>query len=182
MAESKSLEAKATEEEVMNALHDLLEKNTAGGKVQLTRIATITGPGGFMSLRVGLSIANTYAWHQKIPIGGVRLDEVWKQRIQDKASTIFWIHSTKKELFFIQRLSEAIKAEPEIVSLTQLQELLQKEESPTYVGELLPEQLQVLPSLRFAKNIDSLESVLPSLVSTISYKNDLLLPWYGRGA
>jgi len=39
--------------------------------VKLKGIIVVSGPGGFTSLRIGLSVANTLAWSLRIPIVGV---------------------------------------------------------------------------------------------------------------
>jgi tRNA threonylcarbamoyl adenosine modification protein YeaZ len=136
------------------------------------RIAAITGPGGFMSQRVGLTVASTLAWSLKIPIGGVHLSDLWLARVE---KGVLWIHSTKRELMFI-RSPEA--KEPTLISLDDLKKSLKK--SDTYVGELLPEQKAIL-SIEEAMNIEALENVLPKICSDATYGKPPLLPWYGRG-
>lgn len=47
----------------------------------LTKIVVVKGPGGYTSLRVGMSIANAMAWFLKIPMVGINTFDLWKNRI-----------------------------------------------------------------------------------------------------
>ncbi len=46
----------------------------------LTHIASITGPGGFTSLRVAVTLANTYSDQLQIPVVGVNLSDLYCAR------------------------------------------------------------------------------------------------------
>ncbi len=71
---------------LMPTLEQLLKESGTSLK-DLTHIAAVTGPGGFMSLRVGISLANALSWSLKIPVAGVRLSEVWLARIAPPPSS-----------------------------------------------------------------------------------------------
>jgi len=47
----------------------------------LTHIAVVEGPGGYTSLRVGITMANAIAWVKKIPMFSVSVFEVWENRL-----------------------------------------------------------------------------------------------------
>jgi tRNA threonylcarbamoyl adenosine modification protein YeaZ len=83
----------------------------------LTNIACVVGPGGFMSLRVGVSLANTLSHMLKIPIAGIHLSELCLARSrsttpvhpfdklragQSLVASLFWLHSTKKDSLFVR--------------------------------------------------------------------------------
>lgn len=142
----------------------------------LNRIAAVTGPGGFMSQRVGLSIANALAWSLKIPLGGLHLSDLYAARVSGDA---LWIHSTKKQLLFIRGLGTYAKQWPEPVTISL--DDLQKLTDGTYIGEVLPEQAAVLRIKPYPMMKD-LADILPKLVESVSYADTPLLPWYGRGA
>ena len=66
--------------ELMPRMEALLQ--VAGCKFEdLTQVACVIGPGGFMSLRVAVALANTLADQLQIPIAGVHLSEVDAARI-----------------------------------------------------------------------------------------------------
>ncbi len=46
----------------------------------LNAIAVVCGPGSFSSLRVGVVVANTFAWALKIPIISLKADELVNER------------------------------------------------------------------------------------------------------
>lgn len=61
----------------------LFEKtlDAAGWKAaDLTHIACVIGPGGFMSLRVAVAFANTLMHQLKIPIAGIHLSDLYAAR------------------------------------------------------------------------------------------------------
>lgn len=137
----------------------------------LGRIAATTGPGGFMSQRVGLSIANALSWSLKIPIAGIHLSDLYAARVGE---AVTWIHSTKKELLFVRDLSR--KEEPKLVTLQEISTM-----EGLYVGEVLPDQAKALIMKPYEKMADTLE-ILPAVLSTLPYDMKPLTPWYGRGA
>ncbi len=150
------------------------------------RIVATTGPGGFMSLRVGLSLANALAWAKKIPVAGVHLSDVWSARVGG-AGNFLWMHSTKKEFLFIRGFGKHSKEWPEAVLIgledaKRASEKLAQDASceVPFVGELIPEQAGVL-SVEQMKT-KSMEDVLPEICKQASDSQPPLLPWYGRGA
>lgn len=147
-----------------------------GGTLEsLQRIATISGPGGFMSLRTGISIANALAWSLRIPVGGVLLPDLWRARLQ-KPTDILWLHSTKKDLLFVKSLGEKTATFSDISTVAP--ETLPK--MITYVGELIPEHATALQAT-LAPDLYDVKDVLPTVLESISYADAPLLPWYGRG-
>jgi tRNA threonylcarbamoyladenosine biosynthesis protein TsaB len=63
-------------------LHDQLELNGKSFK-DVTGIGTFEGPGSFTGLRIGLTVLNTIADAEKIPIVGARGDQ-WQQLVLQK--------------------------------------------------------------------------------------------------
>lgn len=162
------------ESAVLPAIEALLQKD---GRTfaDIGRIAAVTGPGGFMSQRVGLSVANAVSWSLKIPIAGLHLSDLYAARI---SGDVFWIHSTKKQLLFIRGFGVHAKTWPEPLLIT-LDEL--KGVTGTYVGEVLPEQAAVLIATPL-KTMKELTDVIPGIVEKATYVHTPLTPWYGRGA
>ena len=163
------------EASVMPAIEDLMTKagRTLG---DVGRIAAVTGPGGFMSQRVGLAISNALSWSLKVPIAGVHLSDVYAARVSGDA---LWIHSTKKQLLFVRGLGKLAKTWPEPITIT-LDELSAVKKG-SYVGEVLPEQALVL-KIKPLETMKDIAAVLPSIVDNLAYDTKPLIPWYGRGA
>lgn len=163
------------EASVMPAIEELMLK--AGRTLKdIHRIAAVTGPGGFMSQRVGLAVSNALAWSLNVPSAGVHLSKVYDARVSEDA---LWIHSTKKQLLFFCGLGKLATMWPEPTTIT-LDELsaMTKE---VYVGEVLPEQALVLRMKRL-EDMKDIASVLPGIVEKLAYDTKPLTPWYGRGA
>ncbi len=171
----RELQDHTDEASVMPAIEELVTK--AGRTLtDINRVAAVTGPGGFMSQRVGLAVANALAWSLKVPIGGVHLSEVYGARISGDA---LWIHSTKKQLLFVRGLGKFAKTWPEPITIT-LDELSAVKKS-AYVGEVLPEQAAVL-QIKPLATMNDIAAVLPSIIDNLAYDMKPLIPWYGRGA
>ena len=154
---------------------------------ELDRIACVVGPGGFMSLRVGVSVANALADTVSIPLAGVHLSDLYLARVKDevanksKESPLLWLHSTKKEELFVCSLDGKMSDWKEPTHL-RLADLTAKKEKIFFVGELLPEHRSALEEGGWKEaNLSPLEEILPSFLSSLQYKKEQLLPWYGRG-
>ncbi|MDD5751468.1 MAG: tRNA (adenosine(37)-N6)-threonylcarbamoyltransferase complex dimerization subunit type 1 TsaB [Candidatus Peribacteraceae bacterium] len=77
---SVPLDHRVDDGELMTMLEKVLQE--AGWKfADLTHVACVTGPGGFMSLRVAVALANTLVHQLKIPGTGVHLSDVYAARI-----------------------------------------------------------------------------------------------------
>ena len=151
----------------------------------LTHIACVTGPGGFASIRTGITAANTLAYALKIPWAGVHVSDVWAARVKrsaisdQQAASFLWLHSTKKNLLFVRGFGKYAEKYPE-PTLMELSEAIPLEGK--YVGELLEEHQKALTGCSPISegNITPFEEVLPSLLKNLSYGKEPLLPWYGR--
>ena len=141
----------------------------------IARIALVTGPGGFMSLRSAFSVGNALAWSSKITIGGIHLSDVKLAQLPKKTDAI-WVHSTKKDLLFVRGKGDA---EASVMTPDALLKKLGKKK-PVFVGELIPAQAELL-GIMPAADLQPIEHVLPSIVDGMTYAEPPLLPWYGRG-
>lgn len=176
------------EARLLPMIESMLENNKHALS-DLGRIASVAGPGGFMSQRVGLSIANALAWSLKIPIAGVHLSDLWFARLSSPLPSgeglgvrgIVWLHSTKKDSLFIRGFNDLAKQwpEPALISFSDLVAPSSPLQASSFVGELIPEHRSALAM----KDADTrpLEEILPALLDTLSYGQPPVLPWYGRG-
>jgi tRNA threonylcarbamoyl adenosine modification protein YeaZ len=157
----------------------------------LTHIACVVGPGGFMSLRVGVALANTLADQLQIPIAGVHLSDVYEGRWQEgkraKGQDALWLHSTKKQELFVRGFGDAAKVWPEATHVT-LEDLLNilRRDAPLarllWVGELIPEHRDAIEALGMQECTPCpIEEILPRFLAAQEYKKQILEPWYGRG-
>ena len=173
----EQLKNRATDAEIKGCLESSLDK--AGWKhADLTHIACVLGPGGFTSLRMATSWVNGLGYGLNIPKAGIHLSEVYGERlaISDERLAL-WLHSTKKELVFVRQSSEN---EPVLMELDELKEHLVNHTH--FMGELIPEHREIVEDAGLVEaELTSLEEVLPGLVSSLDYSEDLLQPWYGRG-
>lgn len=150
----------------------------------LTHIACVTGPGGFTSLRVGVSAANALVYALKVPVCGVHLSDLYAARTDNSQLTtdkLLWVHSTKKKELFIRRFGDNARSafEAECISIDALSSFVKSGDE--WMGELIPEQEKVMTELGAKRAaLTPLQEVLPSLLKNQRYEKKTLLPWYGR--
>ncbi|MBM3228008.1 tRNA (adenosine(37)-N6)-threonylcarbamoyltransferase complex dimerization subunit type 1 TsaB [Candidatus Peribacteria bacterium] len=159
-----------------------------GGWKDITHIACVVGPGGFMSLRVGVALANTLSDQLGIPSTGIHLSDVYLARSskeQGVGSSILWLHSTKKTELFVRGFGDAAKIWPEAthVTLEQLSAFSFQLSGMYWCGELIPEHRAAITSAAKVDELplQSLEDILPAFLAHQKYQKQILKPWYGRG-
>jgi tRNA threonylcarbamoyl adenosine modification protein YeaZ len=154
--------------------------NKAGWKpTDIERIACVTGPGGFTSLRVAVTAANVLADQLHVPIAGVHLSELFAARAN---VPMLWVHSTRKTHVFVRvfGMSHPSWDEPTLVELDELATFA--EARPAFCGDLLPEHAAILIQEGCAPvELAPVEKILPEFVNGLVFGKGQILPWYGRG-
>ncbi|MSR67605.1 hypothetical protein EXS65_02145 [Candidatus Peribacteria bacterium] len=180
------------EADLMPAIERLLSSipvhNRSGRSISsaIDRIAAISGPGGFMSQRVEMSLGNALSWGLRIPIAGIHLSDVWAARVSKSLTPIptpesfLWLHSTQKTSLFIRGFGTCKTEwpEPTLISLDDARKRIPPD--TIMIGELIPEHclhFTLLP----ADKMKPIEDVLQELCERATYGNPPMLPWYGRG-
>ena len=146
----------------------------------IERIACVTGPGGFTSLRVAVTLANTLAAELHVPLAGMHVSDLWRMRCTTPDGV--WLHSTKKTELFVRGFGAhaALWPEPIVLSVDACRAAYPA--GALWCGELLPAHQEALginavpaPAQR------SVEAILPDMVKCLLYTSTPLAPWYGRG-
>ena len=186
---AEHIDQRLGDQELMSRVEKTLQ--IANCKLQdLTQIACVIGPGGFMSLRVAVALANTLSDQLKIPIAGIHLSEVYEERLQIancKLQSCLWLHSTKKQELFVRGFGEAAKiwSEATHVILEDFLNILRRDAPLArllWVGELIPEQRDAIEALGMQECTPCpIEEILPGFLAGQEYKKQILEPWYGRG-
>ena len=142
----------------------------------VTQIACVVGPGGFTTLRVAVAMTNALSYGLGIPSCGLHASDLWKARIGD--ADCIWLHSTKKTQLFLRGFGKYEQQwnEPTLVTLDEARLLVTR---CAFVGDVLPEHVEAL-NLQEVEDLQSLDAVLPALLSSQTYKQQILEPWYGR--
>jgi tRNA threonylcarbamoyl adenosine modification protein YeaZ len=152
----------------------------------LTHLACVIGPGGFTSLRVGVTVINTLAYALSLPSAGIHLSELWRERVIRAAGArghaqqnFFWLHSTRRMQLFVKGFSSdgTIMTPSTMLDLEDARTL-----RGPYVGELIDDHTKVLNNCHpiLENNLLSLKEVLPTFLVQKHYEKKQLLPWYGR--
>lgn len=145
----------------------------------VTHVACTTGPGGFTSLRVGMSFANALAHALKIPSAGIHLSDLYRARAG--TDNMLWLHSTKTKEMFIRGFGIFAKTWPDPVQANTDDLAMQLPEHFSCVGDII-ETHRALTDAKKAKilPLTELREMLPAFLQTLPYEHALIQPWYGR--
>lgn len=145
----------------------------------LTHLASVTGPGGFTSLRTGIALLNVFSDQLGIPVAGVHESDAYATRVSE--ADWVWCHSTRIDQFFVRGFGSfaAHFPEPALIDLDVFAK--QVPEGIAWAGELIPDQQERLKAKRMKQAaLKPLGDILPALLQSLEYKKEVLLPWYGR--
>lgn len=158
-------------------LLDAVLQDAGWTDADITHIACTTGPGGFTSLRMAVTLANVLADQLRVPLAGVRLDQLYAARVTDV--DWLWIHATKKRELFVRGFGVHADRWPD-ATLTPLDDLAAAGIAGVpFAGELLPEQRAILsPS---DAPLAPLNDALPRALRSLPYTHESVAAWYGRG-
>ncbi len=174
---------------IMPAINEAM-KEAGWSEKDLTNIACVTGPGGFTSLRMAVTLANVYGDQLRVPVAGIHLSDLYQTRNpKSEIRNFIWLHSTKKTQMFARGFGEyaSIWEGPTLVSLEDLEQKLPnpsdrgRADEVVITGELIPDHREALAS----KNptyplVLPITEALPGFLSTLDYHSSSLVPWYGR--
>jgi tRNA threonylcarbamoyl adenosine modification protein YeaZ len=146
----------------------------------LTHIACVTGPGGFTSLRMAVTLANAYSDQLQIPIAGIHLSDLYKERLAVSHERLVWLHSTKKTQLFARSFHGDLWKEPTLVSVVDL--VAQLPDGASITGEILPEHREAVSVKHPVYPVPAaIPEILPAFLADLPYTQSALTPWYGRG-
>lgn len=191
----RPLDHRVNDADVLPVIEEAM-RATGWNFADLTHIACVIGPGGFMSLRVGVALANTLMHQLKIPGAGIHLSDLYAARLSlpgeacsaDRGGgggerQTLWLHSTKKTELFIRGFGELSKQwpEPVLMSVDALAACRKQHAGSRWIGELIPEHAALLSAMGIEPaSLRSLPEVLPDFLAGLTYDSRLLEPWYGR--
>lgn len=169
---------KTTEGEITKYIEELLQK-TGHTYANLTQAICITGPGGFTSLRIGVTIINTLHVVCNIPVAGIHLAELYRFRLN--GSNTLWLHSTKKDLVFVQGFGTLATKYPKPQCLN-IEEVKNDCAHANITGELMADHTAIL-SIKPTQwaGLAEVTEALPQIVANTTASNNIVTPWYGRG-
>ncbi|MBN1258264.1 tRNA (adenosine(37)-N6)-threonylcarbamoyltransferase complex dimerization subunit type 1 TsaB [Candidatus Peregrinibacteria bacterium] len=155
--------------ETILKLIDGVLKTAKASPADLMGVMAIIGPGSFTGLRIGITVANQFAHQLNIPIAGLRTDEWWRYRTDERA----FVH--------LQTMNRnEVYAERKIIPVAGLPTKKTK-----WLGDVtelqrveLPEKYEEILGLRSPEITWKLVAEDRPLARQKTY--DLLEPWYGK--
>ena len=172
----------------------LILKNSETKIEEIEALNVVQGIGGFTSLRVGITVANTIAYAQKIPIYATSVFELWAHRLQiQNAKIAIIVDAGRNECFYFSASSSKLQVSsfkvplekgntggfynPKIIPNTQLSNLEEK----FWIGEISEKQRLLLS--KNCQELNELKSPGAAFAEMdLSEKKacEILEPWYGR--
>ncbi len=154
----------------------------------LTHIACVTGPGGFTSLRVAVTLANTLSDQLGVPSVGIHLSDVYAARVfplpagEGQGEGLLWLHSTKKSSLFARTfgIQDSKWKEPTLITTEELIAYRSSLAAASWCGELIPDHQPLVATFQPAALLP-IQDALPSFLAAQTYEHKILQPWYGRG-
>lgn len=142
----------------------------------LTHLLVITGPGGFTSLRVGITLANALTYSLKLQTAGLTLFEWWKNKL-GRTEDYLLVSSAGGETVFVGGYDDQCS----LVSVDDVREKISN--SPIALkGELMEKHLSHFPTWQDPK-MHELKPDLGGLLEAVQFEKDSgVEAWYGRGA
>ncbi len=138
----------------------------------LTHLACVVGPGGFTSLRVGVSCINALSWSLKIPSAGIHLSDLYAARVP--TNSFLWLHSTKRTELFVRGFGSFSREWPQPTHIT-LDNFLSQLSCPS---SHLPLTLTLSPSFAKAsagrRGEREFQSPVPRSEVPVPYAGELL--------
>jgi len=173
-----TMDHRITDKDIIPLIDATLEK--AGWTYKdLTHLASVTGPGGFTSLRTGIALLNVFSDQLQIPVAGVHESDVYAARVSEKDWV--WCHSTRIDQFFVRGFGSyaALFPEPSLIDLDVFAEKVP--DGILWAGELIEGQQKKLASKKMKPlDLKPLGDVLPGILKDVPFGMTALLPWYGR--
>ncbi len=174
----KTVDHRVSDMELMPLFESVLA-DAKWAREDIGRLACITGPGGFTSLRVAAAFTNALAYALFLPATGIHLSDL--KKAQCPQEDVLWLHSTKKQELFSRGFGSYADAYKEATHF-QMEHFLQDlPENVPWIGELIPaheEAVKAKGGVSIA--LQDLSSILPVFLSDQQYKKSIMEPWYGR--
>lgn len=137
------------------------------------RVACNVGPGGFTSVRNGVTFANALADQLEVPLAGYHGSDLAFAR----ATAAYWTHSTRSDQLFVRG---GAWTEPTLVTLDEA--LAAITNGPAITGDLLDAHREALVARgAVIAPVRPLEDALPAFLEKLPAEKRTLVPWYGRG-
>ena len=152
---------------------DGLIKEAGITTLDIEGVFVIKGPGSFTGLRVGISVANTFAHELNIPIVGLRTDEWWKVRT-DETGFLYLQSMNKAEVYAVDKKGQKVLAISELSEYGEIKWL--GELSEAHQGKL-PENFNEITKLKSAEETWKAFSK----ADDSKYKSEIFIePYYGK--
>lgn len=162
-------------------IEEILQKHSKTLK-DLTHLVAVSGPGGFSSLRVGISIANALIYSLKLRSASIKLFDWWKKKLADKNNYLL-VSSASGNSVFIEGMGkfEEHAASCRFTKVEELHKNIFDKQTPIY-GELMEKHIEKFPHIK-KENLSEKTINIPEIMKKMEWKKEgIIEPYYGRKA
>ncbi|MBD3329918.1 tRNA (adenosine(37)-N6)-threonylcarbamoyltransferase complex dimerization subunit type 1 TsaB [Candidatus Peregrinibacteria bacterium] len=152
-------------ENLLNEAKNLLEKNSLSLS-DVEEVFTVSGPGSFTGLRVGLVTVNTIAYLNKCPVKEVNTFEyLWNGVGEQSDESGLLLFAGSKGVYFHKSKDTAVE-EIEILNIDDVSEILKKNNISKIFGEISTEQQEKLSEFEIEEINQSFGRVSEKILNT----------------
>lgn len=171
------LDPQKASESIIAVIDEVIKK--AGiHPADLKGLVAVKGPGSFTGLRVGLSVANTFAHELKIPLVGITTDEYYAGKTDEK--DFIFLQSMNRDEVYAAGFGKC-EFEPHILLV---EDLLSQYPNFKWIGQLRPQHQERLSDQSEIARQKSIEETWSNLIKNTSFnplrKYQLIEPFYGK--
>lgn len=142
-------------EKLMPGIAELL-KQAGQTFSNIKQIYVIKGPGSFTGLRVGVTVANTIAYLNKCELFGITTFEYWHS-VSDLPVVLY---AGSGGVY----LSLNKDAEPQLIKLDELNDILKKQKIKEISGDISLSQISILKNAKFVKTKKTFATVIQIII------------------
>jgi tRNA threonylcarbamoyl adenosine modification protein YeaZ len=149
----------------------------------LKAVMVISGPGSFTGLRVGIAVANQFSHQLKIPISGIRTDELYSCRTDEK--DFIYLQSMNREQVYIVGYGRfKINYPQSIISISECHSEIMSEPDIKWLGQLNDKHLEAFSDIPQISDLLSPETAWMKVAQNMMVESkkiyDLVMPYYGK--
>lgn len=181
LIENKWLSNRDETQKLLVSIEELLKTHKKSFD-DLTHLFIINGPGGFTSLRVGITIANTISYLTKCKISSNTLFELRAFEIDPKIKDYIIVHSATKREIFIEGKGKYTNNYNDIntQNFNEFLNFLSNNKKTPIIGELIPEHKEQIKTTSTVLQEPDQKAFL-ELISKAKWKENMIIePFYGR--
>jgi tRNA threonylcarbamoyl adenosine modification protein YeaZ len=178
----EKLEINHTSDGILEKIDSVLRK-AKSDLSGLRAVMVISGPGSFTGLRVGIAVANQFSHQLKIPISGIRTDELYSCRTDEK--DFIYLQSMNREQVYMVGYGKFKRDYPQsIISISECLSEFTSEKDIKWLGQLNDKHLDAFSDVPQISDLNSPATAWFRINQNMKMESkkiyDMVMPYYGK--